>query len=85
MLDHIEVPRVDYEKLSGDRVGESSEAIRVRVQASRNIQHARFTNPESRLSDNRSSTDIVCNGDMCVGEIRQVCKSPEEGDAPTAR
>lgn len=30
---HIEVPRVDYEKLSGDRVGESSEAIRARVQA----------------------------------------------------
>jgi hypothetical protein len=33
----IEVPRVDYEKLSGDRVGESSEAIRARVQAARNI------------------------------------------------
>jgi magnesium chelatase family protein len=28
---HIEVPRVDYEKLSGDRVGESSECIRARV------------------------------------------------------
>ena len=28
---HIEVPRVDYEKLSGDRVGESSAAIRARV------------------------------------------------------
>jgi magnesium chelatase family protein len=30
---HIEVPRVDYEKLSGDRVGEPSECIRARVQA----------------------------------------------------
>ena len=30
---HIEVPRVDYEKLSGDRVGETSESIRRRVQA----------------------------------------------------
>jgi len=28
---HIEVPRVDYEKLSGDRVGESSESIGARV------------------------------------------------------
>ncbi len=28
---HIEVPRVNYEKLSGDRVGESSESIRARV------------------------------------------------------
>ena len=35
---HIEVPRVDYEKLSGDRVGETSEVIRARVQAARDIQ-----------------------------------------------
>jgi len=28
---HIEVPRVDYEKLSGDRMGEPSECIRARV------------------------------------------------------
>ncbi len=41
---HIEVPRVDYEKLSGDRLGESSESIRTRVQAARNIQHSRCTN-----------------------------------------
>src|SRR5215468_9254396 len=40
---HIEVPRVDYEKLSADRVGESSESIRVRVQAARNIQQKRFS------------------------------------------
>jgi len=39
---HIEVPRVDYEKLSGDRVGKSSEALRAGVQAVRNIQHARY-------------------------------------------
>jgi magnesium chelatase family protein len=29
---HVEVPRVDYQKLSSDRLGESSEAIRVRVE-----------------------------------------------------
>jgi magnesium chelatase family protein len=34
---HIEVPRVDYEKLSGDRMGETSEAIRTRVQAARTV------------------------------------------------
>jgi magnesium chelatase family protein len=39
---HIEVPRVDYEKLSGDRVGEPSECIRTRVQAARDIQTKRF-------------------------------------------
>src|SRR5215216_3165000 len=76
---HIEVPRVDYEKLSGDRLGETSDAIRARVQAARNIQQARFTNPDSRLSNNGSSTDIICNADMRVGEIRQYCKLQEEG------
>jgi magnesium chelatase family protein len=30
---YIEVPRVDYEKLSADRVGESSEMIPNRMQA----------------------------------------------------
>ena len=78
---HIEVPRVDYEKLSGDRVGESSESIRARVQAARNIQQARFTNPKSLFSNNGSATDIVCNADMRVGEIRQFCKLPEDGQS----
>ena len=67
---HIEVPRVDYEKLSGDRVGESSETIQERVQAARNIQRNRFSNQESK---------IVCNADMRVGEIRQFCKLQDEG------
>ncbi|HEX2995573.1 MAG TPA: ATP-binding protein, partial [Anaerolineales bacterium] len=75
---HIEVPRVDYEKLSTDRVGESSEAIRARVQAARDIQQARFTNPRITQSPNHS-IDIICNADMRVGEIRQFCKLPEEG------
>jgi magnesium chelatase family protein len=35
---HIEVPRVDYEKLSGNKLSETSEVIRQRVQAARNIQ-----------------------------------------------
>jgi magnesium chelatase family protein len=63
---HIEVPRVDYKKLGGDRVGEKSESIRVRVQAARDIQNKRFSNGET--------SDIVCNADMRVGEVRQFCK-----------
>src|SRR5512146_25757 len=58
---HIEVPRVDYEKLSGDRMGESSESIRARVQAARNIQLQRFSKIES--------SNIVCNADLHIGEI----------------
>jgi magnesium chelatase family protein len=63
---HIEVPRVDHEKLSGGRLSESSETIRKRVQAAREIQRARFARLESH--------DIVCNADMRIGEIRQFCK-----------
>ncbi|HEX9839576.1 MAG TPA: YifB family Mg chelatase-like AAA ATPase [Anaerolineales bacterium] len=70
---HIEVPRVDYEKLSGDRVGESSECIRARVQAARDIQGKRFSK--------NSSSDVVCNADMHVGEIRQFCKLQDEGQS----
>src|SRR3989304_5565439 len=36
---YIEVPRVDYEKLSGDRLGESSETLHQRVQAARDTQN----------------------------------------------
>jgi len=70
---HIEVPRVDYEKLSGDRVGKSSESIRARVQAARGIQNRRFSS--------NGSSDIVCNADMRVGEIRQFCKLQDEGQS----
>jgi magnesium chelatase family protein len=70
---HIEVPRVDYEKLSGDRVGESSETIRARVQAARDIQNKRFSI--------NGSCDIVCNADMRVGEIRQFCRLQDEGQS----
>jgi len=70
---HIEVPRVDYEKLSGDRVGESYEAIRARVQAARNIQIAGFSKIES--------SNIVANADMRVGEIWQFCKLQAEGQS----
>jgi magnesium chelatase family protein len=68
---HIEVPRVDYEKLSGDRVGETSASIRARVQAARDIQTRRFSNIQS--------SDILCNADMLVGEIRQFCRVGDEG------
>ncbi len=68
---HIEVPRVAYEKLSGDRMGESSESIRARVQAARDIQLKRFS----------KSSDIVCNADMRVGDIRQFCQLQAEGQS----
>ena len=70
---HIEVPRVDYEKLSGNKVSETSESIRARVQAARDIQNKRFTNGKA--------TDIVSNADMRIGEIRQFCQLQPEGQS----
>lgn len=70
---HIEVPRVDYEKLRGDRVGESSGAIHARVQIVRDIQN--------KLFSNHGSAEIVCNADMRVGEIRQFCRLQDEGQS----
>ena len=70
---HIEVPRVDYEKLSSDRLGETSAAIRARVQAARDIQNERFTNG--------GISDIVCNADMRIAEIRKFCKLDETSES----
>ena len=70
---HIEVPSIDYEKLSSERLGETSEIIRKRVQAARDIQNLRFANGKSK--------DIVCNADMRVGEVRQFCKLQAEGQS----
>jgi magnesium chelatase family protein len=70
MLDRIDIcikiPRVDYKMLSGNRLGETSESIRARVQAARDIQKKRFSS--------NGSSDIICNADMRVGKIRQFCK-----------
>jgi magnesium chelatase family protein len=67
---HIEVPRVNYEKLSSDRLGEPSAAIHERVQAARQRQLERF-----------AGTQIINNADMRVAEVRQFCKLDETGDS----
>ncbi len=67
---HIEVPRVDYEKLSDRRVGESSEDIRARIEAARTRQHTRF-----------AETGMTTNSEMGPGEVRRHCKLDETGDA----
>jgi len=63
---------VDYKKLSSDRLGESSTAIRERVQAARDIQNRRFAQTQA--------TNIVCNADMRVAEVRKFCKLDKAGD-----
>ncbi len=65
---HIEVQRVDYEKLSSDRIGEPSAKIRERVEAARERQRARF-----------AGTNLQSNDDMGPGEARRVCQIDDAG------
>jgi magnesium chelatase family protein len=59
---HVEVPRVDYEKLSDSRLGESSASIRDRVEHARQTQRERF-----------SGTTLTANADMHPAQVRQYC------------
>jgi magnesium chelatase family protein len=59
---HVEVPRVEYEKLSDDRLGESSIDIQQRVETARKRQQARFADDES-----------ICNAEMGLGDLRKYC------------
>jgi len=60
----VEVPRIEYEKLADDRLGESSEAIRVRIETARIIQRQRF-----------EGSKLTCNADMTPVEIRSFCRT----------
>jgi len=60
---HIDVPRVDYEKLSEERLGENSETIRLRVEHARQIQRQRFEDNEG----------VSANADMHIAEVRKFC------------
>jgi predicted ATPase with chaperone activity len=62
--------------LSGDRLGETSAVIRKRVQIARDIQTARF----GGLQDSSIRTsNIACNADMRVAEVRKFCPVLEPG------
>lgn len=67
---HIEVPRVDFEKLSDNRRGEASEEIRVRIEAARQRQRERFAG---------LNNGVMTNTDMRVAEVRQFCELDEAG------
>ncbi len=65
---HIEVPRVDYEKLTSERRGEESSDIRGRVERARQKQLDRF-----------EGTSLFCNADMGATEIRDYCQLDATG------
>ena len=57
------MPRVEYEKLSDQRAGESSATIRARVEQARERQRMRF-----------SDLGIRSNSDMGAREVQQHCR-----------
>ncbi|MCB0167291.1 MAG: ATP-binding protein, partial [Anaerolineae bacterium] len=63
---HVEVPRVPFEKLSSQRTGEPSAAVRDRVEAARAVQRDRF-----------KDMPLQTNADMGPAEIRQFCPLDE--------
>lgn len=67
LLDRIDifvsVPRIDYEKLSDRRAGESVDTVRIRVENARKIQRQRFD----------TIPGVTCNAEMRPAEIRKYC------------
>ena len=62
----VEVPRVDYDKLTDDRLGEESRTVQARVEATRVRQQQRF-----------KGTRLTCNADMTPAEVREHCQVEE--------
>jgi magnesium chelatase family protein len=65
---HIDVPRVEYEKLADDRLGEPSAAIQARVEAARERQRGRF-----------EGSQLLSNADMGPAEVRELCVIDDAG------
>ncbi|HMN11890.1 MAG TPA: YifB family Mg chelatase-like AAA ATPase [Bellilinea sp.] len=64
----IEVPRVDYEKLTDRRLGESSATIQQRIETARNQQRERL-----------KQTDINANAEMRTADVRKYCVLDTDG------
>lgn len=67
---HVDVPRVDYERLSERRTSESSAVIRERVEAARERQRVRL-----------SGTNLRANADMGAADVQRHCALDATSDA----
>ena len=66
----VEVPHIDYDKLSDTRLGEASSDVRARVTAARAIQLKRF-----------KGTKLVCNAEMTPAEVRAFCLTDDSAQS----
>jgi len=79
-LRDIDVPRVEYEKLSDDRLGESSAAIQARVEAARERQRRRFEGSRGLLSNADTPALRAC-ASVGPAEVREFCQVDDAGKA----
>ncbi len=66
---HVDVPRIDFEKLAGAGRNETSAKVRERVERARKIQEKRFA----------EVAQVAGNHDMGPSEVRQFCPLDETG------
>jgi magnesium chelatase family protein len=66
---HLTIPRVDFEKLTGDDLGECSASVRARVASARALQWQRFVDVHG----------IASNAEMRVPEVRTFCELESSG------
>ncbi len=66
----IEVPRIDYEKLADDRLGEPSARVQARVTAARARQRERF-----------AGAGLTTNAEMTPRQIREFCPLEESAQS----
>ncbi|HEU5373922.1 MAG TPA: YifB family Mg chelatase-like AAA ATPase [Ktedonobacteraceae bacterium] len=66
---HVEVPRIDYEKLADKRKAEDSATIRARVQAARARQLQRL-----------AGTRLTCNAEMGPAQVHEFCETDASGE-----
>jgi len=83
---HVEVPRVDYEKLSDLRRGEPSKVIRARVEAARKRQRRRFVAVDDSAKHLLTNADTPApapsrrrGAGVGPGEIREFCPVDDAG------
>ena len=71
---HTEIPGVPFQKLSDERHGEPSAAIRTLVEATPARQYARFAN----VKDGQGAS-LTTNADMGPAQVRDYCLVDETG------
>jgi magnesium chelatase family protein len=81
---HIEVPRVEYEKLSDTRSGEPSNQIQARIEKARQTQRDRFNSSKEQFKQEQGipnssliTSPLTCNADMHPSDVRLHCQLDE--------